>query len=629
MHLDRLDGAVASPTAAGSTLYLNLFNDVSFSASRERIEQNLLGFTSWIGRVDDDPLSTVVFTRRDGIVAGQVSTDGRTFEVRSVAPGLFQIDEVDVTVLPRELEPLAPPGQLPMTAAPARAARPQAAPVVDVLVFYTPALRNRLGNAQAQARVAQAMADTNTAMARSNTGGSVRLTGAEVLPFVESTNILGDLEAFAANPMVAERRTSLGADLVSLITDAPYSDACGVGVIGPNSSFPVTLVAEPCIANFTLAHEIGHNLGAGHAPDDPQAGGWRSYSFGYKSPSPLPAFRTVMAYACANVNCRRVLHFSNPSVLFESRVTGTPTQDNARTLREALPLVEAFRSSGPPPAPPTAPLNPRAIVSGTTVFLSWQASASGTASSYRVQAGSVLGASNLFNGSVGNVLALTISAPPGTYYVRIVAENGLGASPPSGELTLVVGSASQVPGPPRTLSGQAYGNTVVLSWLAPNVGPTPGSYLIEAGSMPGGANLAVFGVGAPYLTLGSVPDGVYYVRIRSVGGGSAGAPSNEIALRVGPVPGCQAPGAPIGLQFSRSGAFVTIQWVAASSGTPPFSYLVEVGSGSGQSDLFTGTVGTATTVSANLAPGSYFVRVRTLNACGASGPSNQVSFQVP
>lgn len=629
MHLDRLDRAVVSSAPADATLLLNLFDDVSFYATRERIEQNLFGFTSWVGRIVDDPLSTVTFTRREGIVAGQVSTNGRTFEIRSIATGLFQIDEIDVRALPREREPLTTSGALPEPAPPAlTGAIPQAAPVVDVLVFYTQAVRNRLGNAGVQARIAQAVTDANTAMERSAAGGSIRLVGAETLAFVENGDIEADLAALELNTTANQRRDALGADLVSLIINTPASGACGVSRIGPNPAFPFSLVAEPCISNYSFAHEIGHGLGGGHAPEDPGAVGWRSYSFGFKSTSPLPAFSTVMAYPCDGLSCPRVLHFSNPNAFYQSRLTGTLTQDNARTLREAFPIVEGFRSSGPPVAPPTAPLNPHALVSGSTVFLSWQGPVSGTASSYRVLAGSSRGASNFFNGSVGSVLALTTSVPPGVYYVRIVAENSVGPSPPSEELTITVGGANVVPGPPRGLSGRAYGNSVVLSWRSPNVGSTPSSYLMEVGSMPGAANLAVFGVGGPYLSQGNVPNGRYYVRVRSIGGGGASGPSNEIALRVGPEAVCQAPGAPIGLQFSLSGTLAAINWVAPSTGTTPFAYLIEVGSATGQANLFSGSVGAATTVSANLQVGSYFVRVRTMNACGTSGASNEVAFQL-
>jgi uncharacterized repeat protein (TIGR01451 family) len=60
-------------------------------------------------------------------------------------------------------------------------------------------------------------------------------------------------------------------------------------------------------------------MGLNHARTDPIGTGAYFYSFGYKDPG--NAFRTVMAYDCP-VSCTRVLHFSNPNVLYASKPTG-------------------------------------------------------------------------------------------------------------------------------------------------------------------------------------------------------------------------------------------------------------------------------------------------------------------
>src|SRR5690606_15350867 len=98
------------------------------------------------------------------------------------------------------------------------------------------------------------------------------------------------------------------------------TDACGIGWLMQNLSpafaanaFSVS--AYDCISpNYTLAHELGHNMGSHHAPEDLQPGdtALHPYSFGFKNPN--GHFRTVMAYNCGG-GCPRVLNFSNPAAL--------------------------------------------------------------------------------------------------------------------------------------------------------------------------------------------------------------------------------------------------------------------------------------------------------------------------
>ncbi|HET7004132.1 MAG TPA: putative Ig domain-containing protein, partial [Candidatus Binatia bacterium] len=65
------------------------------------------------------------------------------------------------------------------------------------------------------------------------------------------------------------------------------------------------------------------------------------WSFGHSVPG---SFRTIMAYSCASP-CPRILHYSNPDVLYKGVRTGIPDQrDNAWTGDLIAPIVAAFRS---------------------------------------------------------------------------------------------------------------------------------------------------------------------------------------------------------------------------------------------------------------------------------------------
>ena len=96
-------------------------------------------------------------------------------------------------------------------------------------------------------------------------------------------------------------------------------------------------------------------------------------------------------------------------------------------------------------APPNAPTNFIGTVVGNLVTLAWAAPAAGCApTGYAIQAGSSPGLSNIAVLNVGATTTLAVAAPPGIYYVRVLALNAFGASVPSAEIVITVGAATRV-----------------------------------------------------------------------------------------------------------------------------------------------------------------------------------------
>jgi hypothetical protein len=76
------------------------------------------------------------------------------------------------------------------------------------------------------------------------------------------------------------------------------------------------------------------------------------------------------------------------------------------------------------------------------------------------------------------------------------------------------------------------------------------------------------------------------------------------------------------------GGMVTLSW-SPVGGLTASEYLLEAGSATGLSNLYNGSVGAVTSLSAQVGPGNYFVRVRGRASSGATtNPSNEVSFAV-
>jgi hypothetical protein len=181
---------------------------------------------------------------------------------------------------------------------------------------------------------------------------------------------------------------------------------------------------------------------------------------------------------------------------------------------------------------------------------------------------------------------------------------------------------------PINLSNTVVGSSVTLVWTAPAGVVT--SYVIEAGSSSGLANLANFSTGSSLTTFSTtgVPVGTYYVRVRAVDSSSTPGPaSNEVVIVVigG---GCVLPGAPTGLTTTtNSGGTVTLGWIAAPGS--PTSYVLEAGSAPGMANLASTDVGATTSFTATgVVAGTYFVRVRGRNACGIGAVSIEITVVV-
>jgi len=186
--------------------------------------------------------------------------------------------------------------------------------------------------------------------------------------------------------------------------------------------------------------------------------------------------------------------------------------------------------------------------------------------------------------------------------------------------------AAASPSGPSGLVSTVIGATVLLRWAPPTSFPTA-SYIIEAGSTPGSSDQAYIETGSPVgsYTAYPVSPGVYFVRARarSADGALSGA-SNETVVNV-PCPPVEAPSR---LSAATDGSTVTLSWQA---GGPGGSFIVEAGSAPGGSDAASfDTQSSSTSYTAiGVVAGTYFVRLRATNACGArSAPSNEIVVTV-
>ena len=187
-------------------------------------------------------------------------------------------------------------------------------------------------------------------------------------------------------------------------------------------------------------------------------------------------------------------------------------------------VIEAAGASAP-----GVPTNLAANVSGSTVTISWNASASGgAATGYRLEAGTAPGLADITTFQTTATGIAVPGVPTGQYFVRVRSTNAVGTSAATSDLTINVGCTPPVA--PATFTASASNRTVSLNWtLAPGSTRT----IIEAGYAPGATALTI-PVSAPTagVAFPGVPPGTYYVRTRGVNACGQGTASVERTLVV-------------------------------------------------------------------------------------------------
>ncbi len=763
----RLDTLQARPARANLAALAGDEFDVEVApglikrARLDRRELHRNGAQTWAGHLVGEPLSTVTVVEMNGLVQGSIRSLGGAYSIEPAAGGAYHVvRQVDADATGIDLEPLAPPPTAP-SGSDIPAASGDDASTFDVVVFYTSSASAVAGgDAAVQTRIALGVSETNTAFANSGITSQLRLVGAELVTYTESGDLGLDLERFADTAdgfmdTVHSRRNALGADLAVLVVGSTAGGACGIGYVMTSlsstfASNAFTVTAYPCISpNYTFAHELGHNMGSAHAPEDGASQpSLYPYSFGYKHPGNL--FRTVMAYNCPS-NCTRVLHFSNPGVNYNGATTGSSTQhDNARSINNAATTIANWRQAvGGGSAPTMTAVTDRTISEDTTTgaisvtigdaetaasSLTVTAMSSNTALIPNTAGALAVGGSGanrtltvtpaahqfgsgtvtltVSDGALQTSRTFTVnvtSVPDAPTIAAISAQTTPEDTPRLVAFTvgdvdtaltsLVVQGASSnttlVPASGIAIGGSGAARTVTIT-PAPNaVGSTALTLTVGDGALtastsflltvtdendalafaPGvpsavsalvnaatsfpvtltdadgsGPALSLTGVTTnssvlPNSGIAIVPTGStatsrsFTVTLTPASGmtGAAGVTlsgsdgtmsvTHAVALSVTATPG--PPDPPVALHATVTGSALMLTWVPASTGTPAGSFVVEVGTSPGASNVFTQTTN-GTSLSVPVAAGAtYYARVRATHATlGSSAPSPEVSVTI-
>lgn len=310
---------------------------------------------SYVYRIEDDPKAELILSKYNNTVAGMYAsgsgekvmfqqTDTEVYALSTVSDSkMISQDSKDDYILD------IPAGSLNKVNSNICLDTTPVCPAtrIDVMVVFTSAAKTAWGGLpQSNAFIATAITNFNTALTNSGVSNvTINLAYSGEISYTESGNISTDLARFRNNndsymDEIHTLRTTYGADICTLITSTP-TNTCGLGYLNTSptnytgtSGFSVSLY-NCAVSNYSLAHEMGHNMGLRHDwyvdTNTTPCGHHHGYTnrtainLGTSSVS-SQRWRTIMAYndecSATGFNCSRINRWANPGINYNSEPTG-------------------------------------------------------------------------------------------------------------------------------------------------------------------------------------------------------------------------------------------------------------------------------------------------------------------
>ena len=244
----------------------------------------------------------------------------------------------------KQLEPASPKAKAAKTKNDKSAPKPQDV-VIDVIVAYTKKAAANYSDVKREL-VDLSIEEANESFRQSGVGQvKLRLVHAYQTDYVEEGEHFDHVWRFADKgdgymDEIHPLRDKYRADVAVLIVDDPKG--CGLATrVYADAEEAFAVVHHECaVASYSLAHEIGHLIGARHDLNMDRNMTPFPYGHGYVNGT---KWRDIMSYRESCGGCPRLPVWSSPRVTIKGEVAGTLDLDNARVIAEQAARVAAFR----------------------------------------------------------------------------------------------------------------------------------------------------------------------------------------------------------------------------------------------------------------------------------------------
>ena len=235
---------------------------------------------------------------------------------------------------------------------------------IDLMVVYPTVVKNEIGSsASTLAEIRAAVIDTNLCFRNSGVNIQLRLVHCEETSYVPTGNLDLDLERLTEKSdgfldEIHTIRDSYGADIVTLLSTDSSSGGLANTLSFPtikfeDKAFNVCVWDQITAPGYTLAHEVGHNMGCLHNREDADLTKTTStydfgeFAYGKRWLVGSDGYKTVMSYNNDTSSYQHSIpYFSNPQISYLGTSTGNQgSENNAKALNLSIPYVANFRSS--------------------------------------------------------------------------------------------------------------------------------------------------------------------------------------------------------------------------------------------------------------------------------------------
>jgi peptidyl-Asp metalloendopeptidase len=358
--------AVAPTGVIGDKVRLPLRNGKYITLVRRRTAIEKDGSVTWRGEVEETGEPAVLMLWNNALLTGYVSYNGTILSVESLGGGINATSAMDPAKLPPDHPAPAPfrdsvaiPNAQERAAPRAAPPEPKVAPfpdaqrkaleakniTIDLMLLYTMNVTKHYIR-DPDDLLALAIEEVNETFKNSGLGNiKLRLVHSQLLDYDASTgdqfsHLYAMVDGLGPFNDLKKLRNEKHADIVGLIIDNP--NGCGLSTrVGAESEEAYFVVHHACAAvAMSIAHEMGHILGARHDRFVDANNAPIAYAHGYVNGT---KWRTMMSYKEGCGGCPRIPYWSNPRIMHKGEPTGTAASDNARVILEHAARVSNFR----------------------------------------------------------------------------------------------------------------------------------------------------------------------------------------------------------------------------------------------------------------------------------------------